>query len=107
MQLSPGWRVAPPKVGSSGWLPWALGRGITSGQQGPVWGICPSVPLGFCPVSRGKVILGYTETELCRGGSGYQFVHVADVMYCAENHVRSEYRVEGGASRRARSWGPL
>ncbi|NWQ82031.1 AHR protein, partial [Columbina picui] len=36
----------------------------------------------------GKVVLGYTETELCRRGSGYQFLHVADMMYCAESHVR-------------------
>lgn len=52
------------------------------------------VSLGFCTVSRGKVVLGYTETELCRRGSGYQFVHAADMMYCAENHVRSEHRGE-------------
>ncbi|KAM6129339.1 uncharacterized protein FYW35_001581 [Pterocles gutturalis] len=38
--------------------------------------------------SWGKVVLGYTETDLFRTGSGYQFVHVADVMHCAENHVR-------------------
>ncbi|XP_029874746.1 aryl hydrocarbon receptor-like isoform X2 [Aquila chrysaetos chrysaetos] len=47
--------------------------------------------LDFTPVacdSRGKVVLGYTETELCRRGSGYQFVHAADMMHCAENHVR-------------------
>ncbi|KFV04984.1 Aryl hydrocarbon receptor, partial [Pterocles gutturalis] len=40
--------------------------------------------------SWGKVVLGYTETDLFRTGSGYQFVHVADVMHCAENHVRRE-----------------
>lgn len=28
--------------------------------------------------------------ELCRRGSGYQFVHAADMMHCAEHHVRSE-----------------
>ncbi|NXI96513.1 AHR protein, partial [Psophia crepitans] len=47
--------------------------------------------LDFTPTacdSRGKVVLGYTDTELCRRGSGYQFVHVADMMYCAESHVR-------------------
>lgn len=43
------------------------------------------------PLHRGKVVLGYTESELCRRGSGYQFIHVADMMYCAENHVRSEF----------------
>ncbi|XP_075286440.1 uncharacterized protein LOC142362376 isoform X2 [Opisthocomus hoazin] len=55
--------------------------------------------LDFTPMacdSWGKVILGYTETELCRGGSGYQFVHVADVMYCAENHVRMMKTGESG-----------
>ncbi|NWW99248.1 AHR protein, partial [Caloenas nicobarica] len=47
--------------------------------------------LDFTPTADdfwGKVVLGYTETELCRRGSGYQFLHVADVMYCAESHVR-------------------
>ncbi|NWU11144.1 AHR protein, partial [Cephalopterus ornatus] len=47
--------------------------------------------LDFTPMacdSRGKVVLGYTETELCRRGSGYQFVHAADMMHCAENHMR-------------------
>ncbi|XP_037254593.1 aryl hydrocarbon receptor-like isoform X1 [Falco rusticolus] len=55
--------------------------------------------LDFTPVacdSRGKVVLGYTETELCRRGSGYQFVHVADMMHCAENHVRMMKTGESG-----------
>ncbi|KFQ70295.1 Aryl hydrocarbon receptor, partial [Phaethon lepturus] len=55
--------------------------------------------LDFTPMacdSRGKVVLGYTETELCRRGSGYQFVHAADVMYCAENHVRMMKTGESG-----------
>ncbi|NXI64149.1 AHR protein, partial [Anseranas semipalmata] len=55
--------------------------------------------LDFTPMacdSRGKVILGYTETELCRRGSGYQFVHTADIMYCAENHVRMMKTGESG-----------
>ncbi|NXD12529.1 AHR protein, partial [Nothocercus nigrocapillus] len=38
--------------------------------------------------SRGQMVLGYTETELYMWGSGYQLVHMADVMYCAEEHVR-------------------
>lgn len=46
--------------------------------------------LRSCADSRGKVVLGYTEMELCRRGSGYQFVHAADMMHCAEHHVRSE-----------------
>lgn len=41
-------------------------------------------------VFRGKVVLGYTEAELRVRGSGYQFIHAADMLYCAENHVRSE-----------------
>ncbi|XP_008572188.1 PREDICTED: aryl hydrocarbon receptor-like [Galeopterus variegatus] len=55
--------------------------------------------LDFTPVacdSRGKVILGYTESELCRRGSGYQFIHAADTMYCAENHVRMMRTGESG-----------
>ncbi|NWX49983.1 AHR protein, partial [Steatornis caripensis] len=55
--------------------------------------------LDFTPVacdSWGKVVLGYTETDLRRRGSGYQFVHVADVMYCAENHVRMMKTGESG-----------
>ncbi|KAK4817777.1 hypothetical protein QYF61_027000 [Mycteria americana] len=55
--------------------------------------------LDFTPTacdSRGKVVLGYTETELCRRGSGYQFVHAADMMYCAENHVRMMKTGESG-----------
>ncbi|XP_030436701.1 aryl hydrocarbon receptor-like isoform X3 [Gopherus evgoodei] len=47
--------------------------------------------LDFTPVacdSRGKVVLGYTETELCMRGSGYQFIHAADMMHCAEKHVK-------------------
>uniref|UniRef100_A0A8C3GD98 PAS domain-containing protein n=1 Tax=Cairina moschata TaxID=8855 RepID=A0A8C3GD98_CAIMO len=55
--------------------------------------------LDFTPTacdSRGKVILGYTETELCRRGSGYQFVHAADMMHCAEKHVRMMKTGESG-----------
>nr|XP_007969557.2 uncharacterized protein LOC103220719 [Chlorocebus sabaeus] len=55
--------------------------------------------LDFTPIacdSRGKVILGYTDSELCRRGSGYQFIHAADMMYCAENHVRMMRTGESG-----------
>ncbi|NXK88528.1 AHR protein, partial [Formicarius rufipectus] len=55
--------------------------------------------LDFTPMacdSRGKVVLGYSETELCRRGSGYQFVHAADMMHCAENHVRMMKTGESG-----------
>uniref|UniRef100_A0A674BS90 Aryl hydrocarbon receptor n=1 Tax=Salmo trutta TaxID=8032 RepID=A0A674BS90_SALTR len=47
--------------------------------------------LDFTPTNvdtRGKVVLGYTELELCMRGSGYQFIHAADMMHCADNHVR-------------------
>nr|XP_019965821.1 PREDICTED: aryl hydrocarbon receptor-like [Paralichthys olivaceus] len=47
--------------------------------------------LDFTPTgidSRGKIILGYSETELCMKGSGYQFIHAADMMHCADNHMR-------------------
>ncbi|KAM9342110.1 aryl hydrocarbon receptor-like [Pholidichthys leucotaenia] len=46
--------------------------------------------MDFTPMgvdSRGKIILGYSETELCMKGSGYQFIHAADMMYCADNHI--------------------
>ncbi|NXC19442.1 AHR protein, partial [Corythaeola cristata] len=55
--------------------------------------------LDFTPTacdSRGEVILGYTETELCSNGSGYQYVHVADMMYCAESHRRVMKTGESG-----------
>ncbi|XP_036965136.1 aryl hydrocarbon receptor-like isoform X2 [Acanthopagrus latus] len=47
--------------------------------------------LDFTPMgidSRGKIVLGYSETELCMKGSGYQFIHAADMMYCADSHLR-------------------
>ncbi|XP_015144732.1 aryl hydrocarbon receptor 2 isoform X2 [Gallus gallus] len=47
--------------------------------------------LDFTPIacdSWGRVVLGYTEAELCSRGSGYQFVHTADIICCAESHVR-------------------
>ncbi|XP_039997832.1 aryl hydrocarbon receptor-like [Xiphias gladius] len=47
--------------------------------------------LDFTPMgidTRGKVVLGYSEVELCMMGSGYHFLHAADMMYCAENHLR-------------------
>lgn len=28
--------------------------------------------------------------ELVTRGSGYQFIHAADMMYCSDNHLRSE-----------------
>uniref|UniRef100_A0A3B4A3M9 Aryl hydrocarbon receptor n=1 Tax=Periophthalmus magnuspinnatus TaxID=409849 RepID=A0A3B4A3M9_9GOBI len=47
--------------------------------------------LDFTPLgidARGEVILGYTEMELCAPGSGYHFVHAADMMYCADQHLK-------------------
>ncbi|KAA8584300.1 hypothetical protein FQN60_008085 [Etheostoma spectabile] len=39
--------------------------------------------MDFAPVgidARGKLVLGYSETELVTTGSGYQFIHAADMM---------------------------
>ncbi|KAM6901469.1 aryl hydrocarbon receptor-like [Lycodopsis pacificus] len=47
--------------------------------------------MDFAPVgidTRGKLVLGYTEIELVTTGSGYQFIHAGDMMYCADNHLR-------------------
>uniref|UniRef100_A0A8C7NC42 Aryl hydrocarbon receptor n=1 Tax=Oncorhynchus kisutch TaxID=8019 RepID=A0A8C7NC42_ONCKI len=55
--------------------------------------------LDFTPTNvdtRGKVVLGYTELELCMRGSGYQFIHAADMMYCADNHIRMIKTGESG-----------
>ncbi|KAA0712080.1 Aryl hydrocarbon receptor [Triplophysa tibetana] len=55
--------------------------------------------LDFTPMgidTRGKVVLGYTEIELCVRGSGYQFIHAGDMMYCADNHIRMIKTGESG-----------
>uniref|UniRef100_A0AAY5F3B5 Aryl hydrocarbon receptor n=1 Tax=Electrophorus electricus TaxID=8005 RepID=A0AAY5F3B5_ELEEL len=55
--------------------------------------------LDFTPLgidTRGKVVLGYTEIELCMRGTGYQFIHAADMMYCADNHLRMIKTGESG-----------
>ncbi|NWU73093.1 AHR protein, partial [Pterocles burchelli] len=55
--------------------------------------------LDFTPLAcdaKGKIILGYTEAELRMRGTGYQFVHAADMLYCAENHVRMMKTGESG-----------
>ncbi|KAM9841606.1 aryl hydrocarbon receptor-like isoform 2-T2 [Aulostomus maculatus] len=47
--------------------------------------------MDFAPMSidtRGKLLLGYSDKELLTIGSGYQFIHAADMMYCADNHIR-------------------
>ncbi|KAM8967109.1 aryl hydrocarbon receptor [Pelodytes ibericus] len=55
--------------------------------------------LDFTPIgcdTKGSVVLGYTEAELCIRGTGYQFIHAADMLYCAENHVRMIKTGESG-----------
>ncbi|XP_056287347.1 aryl hydrocarbon receptor 2 isoform X2 [Pseudoliparis swirei] len=55
--------------------------------------------LDFTPMgidNRGKVVLGYNEVELCMKGSGYNFIHTADMMYCADNHLRMMKTGESG-----------
>ncbi|KFU87335.1 Aryl hydrocarbon receptor, partial [Chaetura pelagica] len=55
--------------------------------------------LDFTPLAcdaKGKLVLGYTEAELRTCGTGYQFVHTADMLYCAENHVRMMRTGESG-----------
>ncbi|NWY19638.1 AHR protein, partial [Aphelocoma coerulescens] len=55
--------------------------------------------LDFTPLAcdpKGKIVLGYTEAELRMCGTGYQFVHAADTLYCAENHVRMLRTGESG-----------
>ncbi|XP_054878814.1 aryl hydrocarbon receptor 1b [Poeciliopsis prolifica] len=55
--------------------------------------------LDFTPMAcdaKGKIVLGYTEAELRMRGSGYQFIHAADMMYCAENHMRMIKTGESG-----------
>lgn len=55
--------------------------------------------LDFTPTAcdpNGKIVLGYTEAELFYRGSGYQFIHAADMMYCAENHMRAMRTGESG-----------
>lgn len=55
--------------------------------------------LDFTPTAcdaKGRIVLGYTEAELCYRGSGYQFIHAADMLYCAENHMRMMKMGESG-----------
>uniref|UniRef100_A0A8K9WV27 Aryl hydrocarbon receptor 1a n=1 Tax=Oncorhynchus mykiss TaxID=8022 RepID=A0A8K9WV27_ONCMY len=55
--------------------------------------------LDFTPIAcdaKGKMVLGYTEAELCNHGSGYQFIHAADMLHCAENHMRMIKTGESG-----------
>ncbi|XP_061788726.1 aryl hydrocarbon receptor-like isoform X1 [Nerophis lumbriciformis] len=46
--------------------------------------------LDFSPIgidTRGTVVLGYSDAELRMTVSGYSFIHAADMMYCADNHL--------------------
>ncbi|XP_025028701.1 aryl hydrocarbon receptor isoform X2 [Python bivittatus] len=55
--------------------------------------------MDFTPIgcdAKGRIVLGYTEAELCMRGTGYQFIHAADMLYCAENHVRMIKTGESG-----------
>lgn len=55
--------------------------------------------LDFTPTgcdAKGQIVLGYTEAELCSRGSGYQFIHAADMLYCAELHIRMIKTGESG-----------
>nr|XP_020637099.1 aryl hydrocarbon receptor [Pogona vitticeps] len=55
--------------------------------------------LDFTPIgcdAKGRIVLGYTEAELCMRGTGYQFIHAADMLYCAENHIRMIKTGESG-----------
>nr|APF29087.1 aryl hydrocarbon receptor 2b [Fundulus heteroclitus] len=47
--------------------------------------------LDFTPIGidgKGKMVLGYNEVEISMKGSGYSFIHAADMMYCADKHLR-------------------
>ncbi|XP_039593569.1 aryl hydrocarbon receptor-like [Polypterus senegalus] len=55
--------------------------------------------LDFTPTgcdAKGRIVLGYTDAELCYRGTGYQFIHAADMLYCAENHIRMIKTGESG-----------
>lgn len=54
------------------------------------WMFLDYFTIWFFYLNRGQLILGYTEVELCTRGSGYQFIHAADILHCAESHIRSE-----------------
>ncbi|XP_061410868.1 aryl hydrocarbon receptor-like isoform X1 [Lethenteron reissneri] len=55
--------------------------------------------LDFTPTgcdAKGRIVLGYSEMELCMRGTGYQFIHAGDMLYCADNHVRMMKTGESG-----------
>lgn len=73
-----GWTLPPWASTRGGWWQWSLSSPLRRSSQSRVFG------------SRGKLVLGYSETELVTRGSGYQFIHAADMMYCADNHLKSQ-----------------
>lgn len=99
----PSWRSALRRSSSrpnTGWTsaPWAS----TPGMFPPARISAPSSQLST-PRSRfswlgmfssfgirGKLVLGFSEVELLMKGSGYNFIHAADMMYCADTHIRSK-----------------
>lgn len=92
----PSWRFVLRRSSSrpsTGWTsaPWAStpGRHAASQLQTPGSGLSwPSLFSSF--LVRGKLVLGFSELELLMKGSGYNFVHAADMMYCADTHIRSK-----------------
>ncbi|XP_072927149.1 aryl hydrocarbon receptor-like [Hemitrygon akajei] len=55
--------------------------------------------LDFSPLAcdaKARIVLGYSELELCMRGSGYHFIHAHDMLYCADNHVRLMKTGESG-----------
>ncbi|XP_039261397.2 uncharacterized protein LOC120337615 [Styela clava] len=50
-------------------------------------------PLGID--QKGRIVLGYTEKEL-RQQSGYQFIHSADMMHCADAHTKLMRKGQSG-----------
>nr|XP_020441178.1 aryl hydrocarbon receptor-like isoform X2 [Monopterus albus] len=55
--------------------------------------------MDFAPVgidTRGRLVLGYTVRDLVTIGSGYRFIHAADMMHCADSHLRMIKTGESG-----------
>uniref|UniRef100_H2ZAF1 Uncharacterized protein n=1 Tax=Ciona savignyi TaxID=51511 RepID=H2ZAF1_CIOSA len=50
-------------------------------------------PLGVD--AKGKIVLGYSEQQL-RQRSGYEFIHSADMMHCADAHTKLMRKGESG-----------
>ena len=44
-------------------------------------------------IFRGTIVLGYTEQQI-RRRSGYEFIHSADMMHCADAHTKRKYEEE-------------